>query len=350
MGVYHTIHTLELQRKIPLGEVSRWRGRLYELSERYGTGVYSKSKDEQEFYMYAQKGVTINLRAAVNCGFIKLTINLNSVLYAEPQRVVLFCPDKNYLGIFDRNLRGILRDAGLGGAEEFEFSRVDFSANAKVDDPLAYIALARKSGVPNGYQETYPRFDNKKQNKPIKYAYSFDLTHNREDYAVTLYSKADQLKDDRNAELRDIQDAQGLLRFEAKYGAPMLKTYIGMHDLHYSKEKLYDLLSASPSVLRRAMCSCFPEGTYYSLPAARKQLDRAAQSKQRERLLKWIEETSRMNSACKARRKLCEGLSFSQRAALMQFQRESGINPVTIGRDWKRQSLPSLQEVFELEA
>ena len=96
MGVYHTIHTLELQRKIPLGEVSRWRGRLYELSERYGTGVYSKSKDEQEFYMYAQKGVTINLRAAVNCGFIKLTINLNSVLYAEPQRVVLFCPDWAY--------------------------------------------------------------------------------------------------------------------------------------------------------------------------------------------------------------------------------------------------------------
>ena len=253
MGVYQTIHTLELQRKSPLGEVSRWRGRLYELSERYGTGVYSKSKDEQEFYMYAQKGVTINLRAAVNCGFIKLTINLNSVLYAEPQRVVLFCPDKYYLGIFDRNLREILRDAGLGGAEKFEFSRVDFSANAKVDDPLAYIALARKSGVPNGYQETYPRFDNKKRNKPIKYAYSFDLTHNREDYAVTLYSKADQLKDDRNAELRDIQDAQGLLRLEAKYGAPMLKMYIGMHDLHYSKEKLYDLLSASPSVLRRAM-------------------------------------------------------------------------------------------------
>lgn len=349
MRVHHSIHTIALRRKIPLGEVSRWRGRLYELSDRYGTGVYSKSKDEQEFYMYAQKGVIINLRAAVNCGFIKLTINLNSVLYAEPQRVVLFCPDKNYLGIFDRNLREILRDAGLGEAEEFEFSRVDFSANAKVDDPLAYIALARKSGVPNGYQETYPRFDNKKRNKSIKYAYSFDLTHNREDYAVTLYSKADQLKDDRNAELRDIQDAQGLLRFEAKYGAPMLKTYIGMHDLHYSKEKLYDLLSASPSVLHRAMCSCFPEGTYYSLPAARKLLGRADKSVQRERLLQWIEDTARSNSASKARRKLCEGLSFSQRAALMQFQRESGINPVTIGRDWKRQSLPSLQEVFELE-
>ena len=346
MGVYQTIHTLELQRKIPLGEVSRWRGRLYELSERYGTGVYSKSKDEQEFYMYAQKGVTINLRAAVNCGFIKLTINLNSVLYAEPQG--LYCSARTNLGIFDRNLRRFCVTQDWVERKNLNF-RAWTSANAKVDDPLAYIALARKSGVPNGYQETYPRFDNKSGIKPIKYAYSFDLMHNRENYAVTLYSKADQLKDDRNAELRDIQDAQGLLRFEAKYGAPMLKTYIGMHDLHYSKEKLYDLLLASPSVLRRAMCSCFPEGTYYSLPAARKQLNRAVQSKQRERLLKWIEETSRMNSACKARRKLCEGLSFSQRAALMQFQRASAINPVTIGRDWKRQSLPSLQEVFELE-
>ena len=349
MGVYQTIHTLELQRKIPLGEVSRWRGRLYELSDRYRTGVYSKSKDEQEFYMYAQKGVTINLRAAVNCGFIKLTINLNSVLYAEPQRVVLFCPDKNYLGIFDRNLREILRDAELGEAEEFEFSRVDFSANAKVDDPLAYIALARKSGVPNGYQETYPRFDNKKRNKPIKYAYSFDLTHNREEYAISLYSKADQLRDDRNAGPADRREAEGMLRFEAKYGASKLKAHFGMTDLHYSPEKLYVFLTASSAVLRKAMCGCVPEGTYYSLPAARKLLGRAGKSVQRERLLQWIEDTARSNSASKARRKFYESLSASQYAALMRYQQESGINPVTIGRDWKRQSLPGLQEVFELE-
>ena len=164
-----------------------------------------------------------------------------------------------------------------------------------------------------------------------------------------MYSKADQLRDDRNAKPADRREAEGLLRFEAKYGAPMLKAHFGMTDLHYSKEKLYVFLTASLAVLRKAMCSCVPEGTYYSLPAARKQLDRAAQSKQRERLLKWIEETSRMNSAYKARRKFYESLSASQYAALMQFQRESGINPVTIGRDWKRQSLPSLQEVFELE-
>lgn len=49
MGVYQTIHTLELQRKIPLGEVSRWRGRLYELSERYGTGVTRNQKTNRNF-------------------------------------------------------------------------------------------------------------------------------------------------------------------------------------------------------------------------------------------------------------------------------------------------------------
>ena len=30
----------------------------------------------------------------------------------------------------------------------------------------------------------------------------------------------------------------------------------------------------------------------------------------------------------------------------MVYQRTSGINPVTIGRAWKRKALPSLQSVF----
>ena len=164
-----------------------------------------------------------------------------------------------------------------------------------------------------------------------------------------MYSKADQLRDDRNAKPADRREAEGLLRFEAKYGAPMLKAHFGMIDLHYSPEKLYVFLTASSAVLRKAMCGCVPEGTYYSLPAARKLLGRAGKSVQRERLLQWIEDTARSNSASKARRKFYESLSASQYAALMRYQRESGINPVTIGRDWKRQSLPGLQEVFEFE-
>lgn len=349
MRVNHSIHTIALRRKIRLEEVSLWRNIFYDLSERYCTGVYRKSDDEREFYMYAPLGVIINLRAAKNCGYIGVTINLNSLFYREPQRVVLFYLDKYNLKTFDRNLRELFRDAQMGAPEEFEFMRVDFSANAKTEDPLAYIALARKSGVPNGFQETYPRFDNRKRRKAINYAYSYDLTHNREEYAISLYSKANQLRDDRNAKPTDRREAEGMLRFEAKYGASKLKTCFEMTDLHYSPEKLYVFLTASSAILRKAMCGCIPEGTYYSPPAARKLLSRAGKSAQRERLLQWIEDTARSNSASKARRKFYESLSASQYAALMRYQQESGINPVTIGRNWKRQSLPGLQEVFELE-
>ena len=108
----------------------------------------------------------------------------------------------------DCNLRDILRDAQLGTPETFTFARVDFSVNAKTPDPLAYIALAHKGGVPNGFKQTYPRFDNKKRNKTIHYAYSYDLKHNTEEYAVSLYSKADQLRDDYSAQLTDYQQAQ----------------------------------------------------------------------------------------------------------------------------------------------
>lgn len=100
---------------------SRYRGRfrwrksaadrslLYGLSDRYGTGSYRKSENEYYFYIYALQGVIINLRAARNCGFIKLTINLNSLLYMEIQRVALFSPCRDYMRTLDRNLRDILR-------------------------------------------------------------------------------------------------------------------------------------------------------------------------------------------------------------------------------------------------
>ena len=59
MDIYHSIHTITLQRKIPLEEVSSYRSLLYGLSDRYGTGSYRKSENEYYFYMYAPQGVMI---------------------------------------------------------------------------------------------------------------------------------------------------------------------------------------------------------------------------------------------------------------------------------------------------
>ena len=60
MNIYHSIHTITLQRKIPLEEVSSYRRLLYGLSDRYGTGSYRKSENEYYFYMYAPQGVMIS--------------------------------------------------------------------------------------------------------------------------------------------------------------------------------------------------------------------------------------------------------------------------------------------------
>ncbi len=199
MDIYHSIHTITLQRKIPLEEVSSYRSLLYGLSDRYGTGSYRKSENEYYFYMYTPQGVIISLRAARNCGFIKLTINLNSLLYMEIQRVALFSPCRDYMRTLDCNLRDILRDAQLGAPETFMFARVDFSVNAQTPDPLAplYCASAQKAVMP--------------------------FHHDRDDY---------------NAQFTDYQDAQGMLRFEAKYGAAMLQKHFGITDLSYSPELL----------------------------------------------------------------------------------------------------------------
>lgn len=197
---------------------------------------------------------------------------------------------------------------------------------------------------PNGFKQTYPRFDNKKRNRPIRYAYSYDLTYSIEEYAISLYSKADQLRDDYSAQLTDYQQAQGILRLEAKYGAAMLQKHFGITDLSYSPELLYRFLQESSCILCKAMQDCFPAGTYYSLAAVQEQLAQAGKSVQRERLGTWIAQTSRMGSACKARRALCAELSGSQYDALMKYQRASGINPVTIGRKWKQRALPESAE------
>lgn len=101
MNIYHSIHTMTLQRKILLEKVSSYRSLLYGLSDRYGTGSYRKSENEYYFYMYTPQGVIISLRAARNCGFIKLTINLNSLLYMEIQRVALFSPCRDYMRTLD---------------------------------------------------------------------------------------------------------------------------------------------------------------------------------------------------------------------------------------------------------
>lgn len=151
----HSIHTVELIRYLSLQAAGQWKQKLYDLTALYHARAYENDISETIFTPFSYQGVTITLGTVQNHGYLKLGINLNSLLYGCPQRTALFYPTDAHIAALDCSLRCILQDAQLGPPEAFAFSRVDFSVDTRVRHPLAYIQLAYKTGIPRGYQPTY---------------------------------------------------------------------------------------------------------------------------------------------------------------------------------------------------
>lgn len=277
-------------------------------------------------------------------------ISLNSLLYLSLQRVALFYPINEHIVAVDFNLRHILQDASLGSPDSFEFSRVDFSINTRVQNPLTHILLARKGGIPRGYTKTYRRFDNPKRKKKINYRYSYDLTRNDGGGSVTLYSKAHQLNDEQYASEMDREQAIGLLRFEVKCQTSQLKKILGTKQtaiLSYHPQLLKTFLDNAPAILKTTICDLFPAGDYYHLPEAQRIIrEQVPSPRNAERLCAWVSLASERQSAYLAKQKVFEPLSGSQKDTLIRLQRQSGVNPVTLGRRQTHFRLPGIREIF----
>lgn len=346
----YSIHTIELRRSIPLHTLGEWKQKLYTLAAQRNVRAFQNADNEHIFYPYIHQGVTIALCAAQIYGYIKLTINLNSLLYLSPQRVALFYPIDEHIAALDYNLRRILQDASLGPPETFTFSRVDFSVNTRVQHPLVYIQLAHKTGVPRGYTQTYRRFDNPNRPKKINYRYSYDLTRNDGYGCVTLYSKAHQLNDDRYASEMDCAQAAGLLRFEVKHDAHQLKKDFGYESntpLSYSPQLLKTFLDGAESILKTTICELFPDGDYYHLDEAQRIIrEQVPSPRSADRLCAWVSLASEHQSASLAKQKILEPLSCSQRDTLIRLQQQSGVNPVTLGRRQTVSYLPGMRTIF----
>lgn len=346
----YSIHTIELKRCIPLHALGEWKQRLYTLAAQRNARAFQNADNEHIFYPYIQQGVTIVLGAAQTCGYIKLDISLNSLLYLSPQRVALFYPIDEHIAALDYNLRDILEETLLGSPEKFEFSRVDFSVNTKVQHPLDYILLAYKTGIPRGYMYTYPRFDNTNRKKKINYRYSYDLTRNDGYGCVTLYSKAHQLEDDRYASEMDCAQAAGLLPFEVKYDTQQLEKGFGYESntpLSYSPQLLKTFLNGAETILKTTICDLFPDGDYYHLDEAQRIIcEQVPSPRNAERLCTWISQASALQSANLAKQKVCQPLSCSQRDTLIRLQQQSGVNPVTLGRRKSVSHVPGMRTIF----
>lgn len=346
----YSIHTIELRRCIPLQALGEWKSKLHTLAAQQKERTYSNNGNKQIFYPYIHQGVIISLCTAQTCGYIKLTINLNSLLYRSTQRVALFYPIDEHIAVLDFNLRHILQAASLGPPEAFTFSRVDFSVNTRVQHPLTYIQLASKTGVPRGYTQTYRRFDNPNRKKKINYRYSYDLTRNDGDGSVTLYSKAHQLNDEQYASEMDREQAIGLLRFEVKCQTRQLKKILGTEQttiLSYHPQLLKTFLDNAPAILKTTICDLFPAGDYYHLPEAQRIIrEQVPSPRNAERLCAWVSLASELQSASLAKQQIFQPLSCSQKETLIRLQQQSGVNPVTLGRRQPHFSLPGMQAVF----
>ena len=346
----HSIHTVELIRYLSLQAAGQWKQKLYDLTALYHARAYENDISETIFTPFSYQGVAITLGTVQNHGYLKLGINLNSLLYGCPQRTALFYPTDAHIAALDCSLRCILQDAQLGPPEAFAFSRVDFSVDTHVRHPLAYIQLAYKTGIPRGYQPTYSRFDNTRRTKQIRYRYSFDLRRNDGNGAVTLYSKAHQLESDRYASDRDREQAVGRLRFEVKCQARQLRKLFPAERggrLAYRPQLLQTFLRGAATILRTALCDLFPAGAYYHLPEAMQSIrEQVASRCNADRLCTWIVRASDLQSAWLARAEVFRPLSDSQRNTLLRLQQQSGVNPVTLGRRQPCSSLPGIREIF----
>ena len=346
----YSIHTIELTRHIPLHAASQWKRQLYELTVHRHAHAYENVGNETIFTPFVYQGVTITLGTTQTRGYLKLNINLNSLLYGRPQRTALLFPLDEHIAALDYNLRAILQHAQLGPAPAFTFSRVDFSVDTHVQHPLAYIQLAHKTGVPRGYQQTYPRFDNTRRPKQIRYRYSYDLTRNDGLWAVTLYSKAHQLEEDRHASDSDRAHTIGQLRFEVKYQARQLKNTFHFKQnepLTYHPLLLKTFLHGAADILRTTLCDLFPAGTYCHLSEAMQRIRGQVRSQcNADRLCDWIYWASYSQNAHLAKREVFQPLSRSQRHTLLCLQQQSDVNPVTLGRRQPCSSLPGIRVIF----
>ena len=332
-NINYSIHTMELKKKIPLQWVS----------------IYQQKLRKQKYRNYTRYGVRIDVYAAMNCGILKLKISLNSVYWMDIERVELFHTSPENIERLHLNLQEILKDADLGSVQTFQFSRVDFSVNARVENPQLYIALAYKSGIPYGFQPMYLRFDNPKRQKKIFYQRSYDVMQNKGHWGMTLYDKEQQLREDIYATEDDCMYAKGILRLEMKCDAETLRKMLDLqqHQIVYTKETLAYLLQNARFMLGYAVQMFFPKGTYYTLPDAYRMIQQAGgKSIQAERFYDWLRKSSDLQSAYKAKQQICENLSGSQKAALLRFQQQLHINPVTLGRRQKCRMQPDFYTVF----
>lgn len=338
------IHTFELRCNLSLEQFSAIKDSLYNLCENYSKPFYPVNDYYHSYKCDVFSDYGLGILLCTN--LLKLTVN--------PSRLT---DHNDIIGLFDAKddfshiteifqiLTSYLDD--FLPPELFQclvISRIDYTVDAFLpsdEHVLLMIKLAKKHGLPRGFQDTYPA---KIRNlKNFNNSYSYNISRKDGAYRVTLYAKHKQLADSRKNIPDDLLDnTVGLLRAEISCSCStnLLDTDAVSYQLSHDA-----LLNVYHDIFPKV----FPYGTYLISPKAKSLIEEQYRNKRtiKKHLLKFLDIIIEHHTVHQAYQ-IFDNKNILKKDLLERFY-NIGLNPVTIAVNDKIKYMPSIYFILGLE-
>lgn len=337
------IHTFELQCGLCFEEYQPIRETLFQLSKETSKRFFPQN-NFQKCELYSDHGLSIFL----NSHLIRLIINPSRLIDTD-NLIGLYAPE--HCSIPFEELLCMLSSLLETFLPEEIFSRlfvrrIDYTIDSFLpseEHVLLFLKLAKKNGLPRGFQETYPA---RIRNSPdFNRKFSYDVSHTSGAYHVTLYAKHQQLYTRKNIPQDMLDATMGLLRTEISCIYPQ-NAFPDMQpdELEYLFHS-ENLLSIYQDIIPKL----FPYGTYLKSTLAKEMIETHYKNQRtlKKHILKYLDNNITYHSFHNGY-KLLQNKNIPKKTLLETFY-TIGVNPVTIAINDKVSWVPSIYTILGLD-
>lgn len=336
------IHTFELECPLCYDLYQTMRENLFILSRAASSRFFRKG-NYYKCEAYSEHGISILL----NPSLLKLIINPSRLIKAD-DFIGLYAPNRH--NVIPKELPHKLRPY-LEPFLPYEIyprlsvSRVDYTIDVLLPSDkyvLLMIKLAKKNGLPRGFEETYPA---KIRNSPnFNNSFSYDVSHTSGAFRVTLYAKHKQLLSRKNIPQNMLDGTEGLLRSE-------VSCRFAKNDIPFCQDKGLDNLFTPErliSIYQDAIPQLFPYGAYLKSPMAKALIAKYyhRQRTLKKHLLDFLDSIITCHSFHDGYKRL-RNKNIPKKTLLESFY-NIGVSPVTIAVNDKIPCLPSIYSLLHL--
>lgn len=339
------IHTFEIQCRLTYEQFLGIKDKLYSLSHDMGSRCFLQN-NFLKCTIFSNQGLTV----FIDRHLLKITIN--------PARLI---NPNDIIGLYNFReccsntsslimqlllcLESFLTESIL---PQLYISRIDYTADAFLpsdEHVLLMIKLAKKNGLPKGFQETYPA---KYRTAPDwNNSASYNVSRKDGSCRVNLYSKHIQLSAGRkNIPANILEQSKGLLRTEISCAYPS-------NMLSFWQEETFSELSDPEnlfSVYEDILPKLFPYGTYLKSPTVRDKIEKKYKNQRtwKKHLLNFLDIVIKYHSFHDAYKRF-SNKNILKRDLLDAFY-SINVNPVTIAVNDKISMLPSIYAILGLKS